>query len=162
MTYKFTLFFTKEYPMSMLSYKDYMRHIVYGLRRAGVKFVFSQGYHPRPKVYSVMSLPLGIVSCIEPISIEVYNESLDGLVLSDKLPRGIDYLGYIDDYIEEYIAVYRHKYVYFLKRHPKEGVGRYIKDKNIPPYEIIKEDIIIEGYGSIRYYLGGDGNACGY
>ena len=115
MTYKFTLFFTKEYPMNLLSYRDYMRHIVYSLRRAGVKFVFSQGYHPRPKVYSVMSLPLGIVSCVEPISIEIYNASLDNLELSEKLPGGINYLGYINDYVEEYIGVFRHRYVYFLK-----------------------------------------------
>lgn len=139
-----------------------MRHIVYGLRRAGVEFVFSQGYHPRPKVYSVMSLPLGIVSCVEPISIEAYNESLDALDLSDKLPDGINYIGYVNDYIEEYLGVYRYRYVYFLKKHPKEGVGRYIKEKNMPPYEIIKEDIIVEGYGSIRSYLGRDENACGY
>jgi len=109
-----------------------------------------------------MSLPLGIVSCVEPISIEVYNSSLDGLALNEKLPGGINYLGYIRDYIEEYTGVYRHGYVYFLKKHPQEGVGRYIKEKNIPPYEIIKEDIIVEGYGSIRYYLGGDEYACGY
>ncbi|UZN22747.1 DUF2344 domain-containing protein [bacterium 3DAC] len=149
---KLTLFFTKEYPQSFLSYRDYLRHIIYALRRAGAEFSFSEGFHPRPQIYSVASLSLGVESRIEPVSVEL-RAPFDDEVLPLVLPVGIHYLGKIDGYIESYLALYRYKNTYFLLSHPKEGLGKFIKEKNIPPYEIIKEDIITAS-GSMLYYLG--------
>ncbi len=151
---KVTFFFTKEYPQSFLSYKDYMRQVIYALRRAGIEFVFSEGYHPRPIIYSVYSLSLGVESRIEPISAEITTERISEEKLRSVMPRGINYLGYIDGYIEKYMALYRRGSVYFVLKHPEMGPGRFLKEKKIPPYEIIKEDIIVEGLGSLKDYLG--------
>ncbi len=149
---KLTLFFTKEYPQSFLSYRDYLRHIIYALRRAGAQFVFSEGFHPRPQVYSVASLSLGVESRIEPISVQLWRD-IDEVLLHEVLPLGIRYLGKIEGYIEEYRALYRYNNTYFLLYHPYQGLGKFIKERNMPPYEIIKEDIITPD-GSMLYYLG--------
>ena len=154
MSRKVTFFFTKEYPASFLSYKDYLRHIVYALRRAGVTFVFSQGYHPRPIIYSVSSLSLGVESYIEPVSADIENDHVDEHLLSSVLPYGISYLGMIDGYVESYIGVYRYKLSYFILRHPEQGLGKFIKERGMQPYNILKEDIIMERFGSMLSYLG--------
>ncbi len=151
---RITMFFTKKYPINFLSYKDYLRHIVYALRRANVRLVFSQGYHPRPHVYSVASLSLGVISLVEPISVEIMSDIQEVEHVKVFLPTGIDYLGYIGGYISSYIGVYRSSGRYFIINHPSEGLGKFIKNHNIPPYEIIKEDIILDGIGSVRNYLG--------
>ncbi len=151
---KITFFFTKEYPQSFVSYKDYIRQIIYALRRAGIDFVFSEGYHPRPIIYSVYSLSLGVESNIEPISAEIASKNINEDRLKSVMPYGISYLGYIDGYIERYIALYRKGKTYFILKHPEMGLGRFLKEKEIPPYEIIKEDVIVEGLGSMKYYLG--------
>jgi radical SAM-linked protein len=48
-----------------------MRHVMHGLRRAGIKLVYTQGFHPKPKISAAPPLPLGTVGLKEPIDIHV-------------------------------------------------------------------------------------------
>jgi radical SAM family uncharacterized protein/radical SAM-linked protein len=64
--------FSKTGPMRYLSHRETMTHIVRALRRTGVLLVYSQGFHPSPKVAFGPPLGVGVAGLREYFDMEVY------------------------------------------------------------------------------------------
>jgi radical SAM-linked protein len=65
------LFLAKWGRQVFIGHLDTMRHVMHGLRRAGITLVYTQGFHPKPKISAAPPLPLGTVGLKEPIDIHV-------------------------------------------------------------------------------------------
>ena len=63
------LFLSKWGRQIYVGHLDTMRQVMRSLRRAGLEVVYTQGFHPKPKIQSAPPLPLGIGSLAEPIDL---------------------------------------------------------------------------------------------
>ncbi len=65
--------FTKMGRLRYLSHLEMMTAVIRGLRRAGVRFDFSQGFHPAPRVSFGPSLSVGVAGEREYFDMEVFS-----------------------------------------------------------------------------------------
>ena len=89
---KYRLTFSKTGPTRYLSHLEMVRLFTRACRRAGLNFVFSEGYHPMPKVSFASALPVGTESIHETVDIKLYEAgSITTLKerLGHQLPDGI-------------------------------------------------------------------------
>jgi radical SAM family uncharacterized protein/radical SAM-linked protein len=89
---KYRLTFSKTGPTRYLSHLEMVRLFIRSCRRAGLKFVYSEGYHPMPKVSFASALPVGTESIHETVDIKLYEAgSIASLRerLGQQLPNGI-------------------------------------------------------------------------
>ena len=89
---KFRLCFSKTGPARYLSHLELLKLLIRALRRTGLDIVFSEGYHPMPKLSFACALPVGTESICETVDIELYGPvSADILKekLNMELPDGI-------------------------------------------------------------------------
>ncbi len=82
---KFRLRFEKAGVLRLLSHHDLMRVLERMLRRAGLPFKSTAGFHPGPRVVFAQSLPLGVVGRDEVVELEL-TEPRD----SDDVLRGLN------------------------------------------------------------------------
>lgn len=90
--YRYRVRYTKTGPLRFLGHLDLTRLLMRGLRRAGVRLAYSQGFNPKPKVAFGPALPVGVVSegeyldfdAIERLDPETLAETVDAV-----LPRGV-------------------------------------------------------------------------
>ncbi|MFO0798893.1 MAG: TIGR03936 family radical SAM-associated protein [Gemmataceae bacterium] len=68
---KFRLRFEKAGVLRLLSHHDLMRVLERMLRRAGLPFKSTAGFHPGPRVVFAQSLPLGVVGRDEVVELEL-------------------------------------------------------------------------------------------
>lgn len=90
---RFRLFFSKKGPAKYLSHLELVKLLIRALRRTGLDIVFSEGYHPMPKLSFACALPVGTESICETANIELYGPvSPEALKekLSFRLPDGIN------------------------------------------------------------------------
>jgi radical SAM-linked protein len=96
---RFRLFFSKTGPARYLSHLELIKLLIRALRRTGLDIVFSEGYHPMPKLSFACALPVGTESISETADIELYG-MISTEVLKEKLnfqlPDGINILGVQD------------------------------------------------------------------
>jgi len=83
---KYRLTFSKLGPAGYLSHLELARTFIRAFRRAGLKMVFSKGYHPMPKVSFASALPVGTESLHEVLDIELY-ETIPVSKLKNRLNR---------------------------------------------------------------------------
>jgi len=86
---------TKTGSARFLGHLDFSQVIIRAFRRAGVPLVFSQGFHPLPKVAFGPPLPLGYESRAEYLDFQVSRAFQPGkalLRLNEALPQGIEFL----------------------------------------------------------------------
>jgi radical SAM-linked protein len=72
-----------------------MHTVLRSVRRARLPIVFSQGFHPKPRVSFGPALPVGVESTCEYMDLElegVQDPASVGQRLSEQLPRGLDLL----------------------------------------------------------------------
>jgi radical SAM-linked protein len=90
---KIRLTFTKLNNAKFLSHLELVRAFVRALRRAGLRLVYSKGFHPMPKLSFASALPVGTESMQESVDIEIADSqdlsSLKGSINS-QLPSGIN------------------------------------------------------------------------
>lgn len=89
---KFRIRFTKADDLRFLSHHDLMRLWERMLRRAGLPFRSSQGFHPKPKVVFAGALALGIAGHEEVVEIEFDGELAEAHVqaaLQAQAPEGL-------------------------------------------------------------------------
>lgn len=79
---KFRLRFSKDGPFRLLSHHDLMRCLERMLRRAGLPFKSTAGFHPAPRVVFALSLPLGVVGRDEVMELELTEPAEDADVLA--------------------------------------------------------------------------------
>ena len=90
---KFRLFFSKAGPAGYISHLELIKLLTRALRRTGLDIVFSEGFHPMPKLSFACALPVGTESICETADIELYNPVSPEILkekLSLQMPDGID------------------------------------------------------------------------
>ena len=84
--------FTKRKELIFISHLDVVRLFIRTFRRANLPILFTQGYHPRPKISFKRALPLGVKGKREEMIIRL-TERMDLKALKKKLnsflPKGI-------------------------------------------------------------------------
>jgi radical SAM family uncharacterized protein/radical SAM-linked protein len=89
---RFRLTFRKVSEARFLGHLELVRVFLRAFKRAGIRLVYSKGYHPMPKISFVAALPIGVESLVETMDIETL-VTLDpsGLLkkVNRELPEGI-------------------------------------------------------------------------
>jgi hypothetical protein len=92
---KFRLRFRKGGTLRLLSHHDLMRCFERLLRRSGLPYHRTQGFHPHPRLVFALSLPLGVVGLEEVAELEL-DEVLSPEEVHERLrrqtPEGLDIL----------------------------------------------------------------------
>lgn len=86
---------TKLGPIRFLGHLDFARGIIRAFRRAGIPLVFSQGFHPLPRIAFGPPLPVGYESWAEYLDFHVLGKFQPGkalLRLNEVLPQGVEFL----------------------------------------------------------------------
>jgi len=92
---KFRIRFRKGGDLRLLSHHDLMRTFERMLRRAGLPFRSTEGFHPQPRMVFALSLSLGAVGLEEVVELELTEELPPETVLSRlaaEAPPGLDLL----------------------------------------------------------------------
>jgi radical SAM family uncharacterized protein/radical SAM-linked protein len=89
--------FTKTGPMRFLSHLDVSTTLTRAISRAGIPFIFSEGFHPHPKISFASATPVGMESLGEyaDIRIEAMDEDPETLRkrINAMLPDGMAIVG---------------------------------------------------------------------
>ncbi len=107
---KFRLFYSKTGPARYISHLELIKLLTRALRRTGLDIVFSEGYHPMPRLSFVCALPVGTESICETADIELYNPVSEGMIkekLNSELPDGITVINVKDIPVNGKSAVLR-------------------------------------------------------
>ncbi len=87
--------FRKSGDLRLVSHLDLMRSLERMLRRAGLPFRMTQGFHPSPRLVLAQSLPLGVIGHAEVMELEL-NEPIEPDEVLSRLriqaPPGIEFL----------------------------------------------------------------------
>jgi radical SAM family uncharacterized protein/radical SAM-linked protein len=89
---RYRVVFCKRDSMRHLSHLELVRLFIRALKRAAVPIVFSEGYHPMPKISFAAALPVGTESLHETLDIQVYDSEPAPTIrdrLESQLPAGI-------------------------------------------------------------------------
>jgi radical SAM-linked protein len=92
---KFRLRFRKCGDLRLLSHHDLMRTFERMLRRAGLPFCSSEGFHPKPRLVFALSLPLGVAGLQEVAELELSGTIPPEEVrrrLAEQAPPGLEIL----------------------------------------------------------------------
>jgi len=90
--FNYQLVFTKIGVLKYISHLDILRLFQRALRRADFPLVFSQGFHPLPKIKFERALKLGVESKGEKLYLklrELFTEKELIIRLNKQLPQGI-------------------------------------------------------------------------
>ena len=89
---KYRGIFSKTDNARFLSHLELARVFIRAMKRAGLKLVFSKGFHPMPKISFTSALPVGTESLHETVDIEIYGEQQPVSMkqkINSRLPDGI-------------------------------------------------------------------------
>ncbi|MCL5773479.1 MAG: TIGR03960 family B12-binding radical SAM protein [Firmicutes bacterium] len=93
--YRIRIKFSKLGDLKLISHLDLMRTFERAMRRANFPLAYTEGFHPRPRLYFASALSLGYVSTGEWLDIELA-ERREALEIKEKLkeelPEGIEIL----------------------------------------------------------------------
>jgi radical SAM-linked protein len=89
---KYRIFYTKKGRARFISHLETASVLIRALRRSGVAFNFSNGYHPHPKISFVFALPVGVESECECAEIEISGQAPDAAGINGSLPEGMEIL----------------------------------------------------------------------
>ena len=78
--------FQKTGDLRLVSHHDLLRCFERMLRRSGLPFRSSKGFHPKPRLSFALSLPLGVVSFAEIVDLEL-DEALPTVEILERLAR---------------------------------------------------------------------------
>lgn len=83
--------YEKKEPIRFTSHLDLIRIFERSFRRAGIKLVYSQGFHPHPKIAYGPPLAMGFTSDAEYLDLQYYREQERDikLALNRNLPAGL-------------------------------------------------------------------------
>ena len=89
---RFRIKFQKQGPLRYIGHLDLHKIWERSARRAGIELVYSQGFHPQPKIQIAAALPLGFASLCEIVDIWTsYDVNPDDLIkkLQAAVPNGL-------------------------------------------------------------------------
>jgi len=85
--------FSKRGPAKYLSHLELVRVFVRAFKRADVRLVYSEGYHPMPKLSFAAALPVGTESLHETLQVQWRGSSPDRTLrdkIDEQLPSGLE------------------------------------------------------------------------
>ncbi len=91
-TAKYRIFYAKKGRARFISHLETTSALIRALRRSGVAFNFSNGYHPHPKISFLFALPVGVESECECAEIEINGKGPSPGVINKSLPEGMEIL----------------------------------------------------------------------
>jgi len=130
-----------------LSYVDFLRLMVYGLRRAGYPVMFSHGFKPKPLYISLQAVPLGVDVAVDVVS---FRFPMDFEPLADPrpfFPEDMAPLGWFYGEVERFWGVYRCGGHWMMVEHPQNGLRSILKRLQCEPYDTIRIDVLLEDAG---------------
>jgi len=152
---RYRLRFTKLEKARYFSHLELVRLFIRAFRRARIDLVYSDGYHPMPKVSFALALPVGMESLSEIMDVQaknIQNTSLTIERLNRELPSGVRVL-----FMEEIagkIPPPRIKESHFhIKIHGsfnQEDLDRFLR---VNTYPVVKEHRNGERTVDIRYLV---------
>ncbi len=87
---KYRIFYTRTGEARHMSHLETTSALIRALRRSGVSFKFSSGFHPHPKISFVYALPVGVESDCECAEMEINGKGIvDPKVINESLPGGM-------------------------------------------------------------------------
>lgn len=90
---KYLLTFSKINESRFLSHLELSRLFIRAIKRAGLKMLFSEGYHPMPKISFLTALPVGTESLHESLVIELTDDKQEQDIkkaINHQLPENIN------------------------------------------------------------------------
>jgi radical SAM-linked protein len=91
--YRFT--FTKLDDARFFSHLEVINIFHRAFKMAGLKLVYSNGFHPLPKISFAIALPVGVESLAETMDVEIYGEFDEKILIkkiNQHLPSGLSFL----------------------------------------------------------------------
>jgi radical SAM family uncharacterized protein/radical SAM-linked protein len=90
---KFRIKFAKEEISRFLSHLEVSSALIRGIKRSGLSFIYSEGFHPHPKISFPFATSVGMKSLSEYVDIRIENPGEDMEKLTEKinsfLPSGL-------------------------------------------------------------------------
>jgi len=91
---KFRIRFFKHGKARLLSHLEVASTLVRGIRKSGLQFVFTEGFHPHPKISFAFATPVGVESSCEFADIQIKNPPLHMhelvTTINRSLPEGLE------------------------------------------------------------------------
>jgi len=143
-----TIFFRKVDASAWLSYKDYVRHISYGLIRANLPVLYTEGFQERILLEAPSALPLGVSSLGEPFFIpmkehmNVTAQELKAFFSSDEAPVLV-----LDHKLDPYFSVFETPQGVIKLQLEKHGLKKALDEQQLKPWEAVKVGIEIISSG---------------
>jgi len=143
-----TIFFRKVDVSAWLSYKDYVRHISYGLIRANLPVLYTEGFQERILLEAPSALPLGVSSLGEPFFIpmkehmNVTAQELKAFFSSDEAPVLV-----LDHKLDPYFSVFETPQGVIELQLEKQGLKKVLDEQQLKPWEAVKVGIEIISSG---------------
>ena len=148
-----TFAFRKVGRFRWISYVDFLRLVVYGLRRAGYPVLFSQGFKPKPLYVSLQAVPLGVEVLVDLVT---FSFPSDFEPLSDPkqfFPEGMAPIGWFDGKVDKFWGVYSCRGYWMLVEHPRMGLRSVLKRLECEPYDTIRWDVLVEREARLQSVL---------
>jgi radical SAM family uncharacterized protein/radical SAM-linked protein len=118
---RYRIFFSKLEKARYISHLELVRVLIRAFRRAGIDLVYSDGYHPMPKVSFALALPVGVESMEEIMEVYLYENptiSVTAECLNRELPPGIRVLSMKEIPTKEPPPLIKESSFHIKVRHP--------------------------------------------
>ncbi|WP_018962475.1 DUF2344 domain-containing protein [Coprothermobacter platensis] len=140
--YGLTIFFEKTGESAWLSYKDYVRHIGYGLVRAGLPLLYTEGFQERALLQAPPALPLGVSSLGEPFFIPMNkNLSLTANDLKPYFLRAETPVLVLNYKLPHYLSLFKTPSDLLKLDLEKQGLKRTLDEQHIDTWDVVKVGI---------------------
>jgi len=100
---KLKILFSKRGPARFFGHLEMINIFLRSIRRAGIEVVYSEGFHPMPKIYFEDTLPIGMESLCETFYLTVTDDTQPESIaerLNEQLPEGFSVID-----CKEYVPV---------------------------------------------------------
>lgn len=151
-TRRISLRFGKTGRGRFLGHLDTMRSILRALRASGVRFRLHGRFRPKPKISMFDALPLGLESTCELMTVEIFDDGLDMILLKESVNRSLpEGIKIYEIYGEEKREELHHFYIVIANDSISGNVElireingkRFYLLKDSKPKELLKDPCVI-------------------
>ena len=134
-----TIFFRKTGTAAWLAYRDYVRHIIYGLIRSGLPVAYSEGFRHRVAVQAPQALPLAVASLGEPFhitlleAVDVNLQTVVSFFAPDEAPVALSHTRW-----KGYLSVFDTPVGIVKVDLERQSLRQVLENLGVKPWETIK------------------------
>jgi radical SAM family uncharacterized protein/radical SAM-linked protein len=135
---KLKIKFSKEDNAVFLGHLELVGIFQRAFDRSGMKFDFTKGFHPKPKMNFKDALPIGLYSKCETMTVDCFNPDIENLLLNlnKTLPKGI-YIKDIEKNYKNYKFRLNCSYIYEILFNDIPGLNEKVNEFDaLDKYEI--------------------------